>query len=317
MMWRYLLLLLVLPCIDVSIVSAETLSVIAYNRNQNNTNEILNVIRNIKLSKIDIKLDVQDDFRSYREFLQYVQYGKVEAALVPQWQLSEFDELRVFELPFLIRNRDHMREVVDRGLNEQLDYAFRERGLKLLAIFDGDFRMISSSMPLSLSTLKGLRIRTVGSSSDELFAHLGASPVKLPFAETYSALSKGVVDAVETTLQGVADGRLAEVSQHVTLSDHLYQPQYLIANLKWFDQLAYSDQKELVAAARAAGGTSFKIGAHFESQTMDRLRQSGTIINHLSDEDRNRLIEVSRRQYDEYASKSKGNAYLIEELFRQ
>lgn len=75
----------------------------------------------MRLSNIKIELDVQNDPRLYREFLQLVQYEKFDIALLPQWQLGEFSELRIFNLPFLIRNRDHMREIVSRGLNEQFD----------------------------------------------------------------------------------------------------------------------------------------------------------------------------------------------------
>lgn len=155
----------------------------------------------------------------------------------------------------------------------------------MLAVFDGSFRLISSTKPLSVGELKGLRLRTIDRSSDELFASLGANPVKLPFAETFPALAKGVVDAVETTLQGMVEGRLAEVSRYVTRSDHLYQPQYLVANLKRFEQLDYSDQKELVEVARAAGSTSFEIGADYENKSVERLKQIGATIVPLSEED--------------------------------
>jgi TRAP-type C4-dicarboxylate transport system substrate-binding protein len=54
----------------------------------------------------------------------------------------------------------------------------------------------------------------------ETLAAMGGTPTPLEWAEVYTALGQGVVDAAEAPLSTLVDGRLYEAAGHVTLTGH-------------------------------------------------------------------------------------------------
>ncbi|SDP32626.1 TRAP transporter substrate-binding protein DctP [Desulforhopalus singaporensis] len=76
---------------------------------------------------------------------------------------------------------------------------------------------IMSKVPLKkLSDFNGIKIRTAGGLTSELFQKLGASPVKMGGGELYTGLDTGVVDAAEfVSLAENHDIGLDEVTEYV------------------------------------------------------------------------------------------------------
>jgi TRAP-type C4-dicarboxylate transport system substrate-binding protein len=78
--------------------------------------------------------------------------------------------------------------------------------------------MITSKKPVSkLEDLKGLRIRAPGVVGYTVSA-LGATPTSTPMMEVYDAMSKGVIDGVNTPLETLKSFRFAEVVKYTTAS---------------------------------------------------------------------------------------------------
>jgi len=79
------------------------------------------------------------------------------------------------------------------------------------------FNIWSSKPIYNLEDMKGIKIRAPGRDADRANA-LGATPVMVPSAEMFDALSKGVIDALFGPFEMAKTFRLAEVCNYVVVS---------------------------------------------------------------------------------------------------
>jgi TRAP-type C4-dicarboxylate transport system substrate-binding protein len=93
--------------------------------------------------------------------------------------------------------------------------------------------------------LKGRKVRTFGPSLNDLMTAIGATPVSLAYAETYTALERGVVDCAIT---GSGSGNAAkwfEVTTHQYTLPLSWAVSGYFANLAWWNKLAPDVRKFL------------------------------------------------------------------------
>jgi TRAP-type transport system periplasmic protein len=90
-------------------------------------------------------------------------------------------------------------------------------GLKILAVQGGSLPgIIARERPVSsLEDLRGLRIRVPGELLN-VMRDLGADPVNMPMGDVYSALAKGIIDAVVAPTDTFRALHLAEVAEYYT-----------------------------------------------------------------------------------------------------
>jgi TRAP-type C4-dicarboxylate transport system substrate-binding protein len=116
-------------------------------------------------------------------------------------------------------------------------------------MWDNGFRQTTSSKA-AVATAKdmdGLKIRVpVSPLSISMFKGLGASPASLQFSEVYSALQTKIVDAQENPLPIIQVAKLFEVQKFCSLTNHIWDGYWFIANGRAWDGLP-ADLKTIVA----------------------------------------------------------------------
>lgn len=98
--------------------------------------------------------------------------------------------------------------------------------------------LITKKPVRTLEDLKGMTIRAPGSIGDTIKA-LGATPAPTPVMEVYDAMSKGVIDGVNTPFETLKTFRFAEVAKFTTASwqvGNVY-PFYVIMNKNSYKKL--------------------------------------------------------------------------------
>jgi tripartite ATP-independent transporter DctP family solute receptor len=118
-------------------------------------------------------------------------------------------------------------------------------------MWDNGFRqMTSSKSPIAVAKdMDGLKIRVpVSPLSISMFKGLGASPASLQFCEVYSALQTKIVDAQENPLPIIQVAKLYEVQKHCSLSNHIWDGFWFIANGRTWESLP-ADLKTIVSGA--------------------------------------------------------------------
>ena len=125
------------------------------------------------------------------ELLQKLKLGQVDFALPSSVMSSVADEFGVFEMPYIITSRDHMRRVRDELGESVLDAAARERGYRILGFFENGFRHITNNTrPIECRPIsKGVKLRTPnGEWRVKMFQQYGANPTPMAFSDVFTAL---------------------------------------------------------------------------------------------------------------------------------
>ena len=76
-----------------------------------------------------------------------------------------------------------------------------------------------------------------------LFTALGASPASINFNEVYSALQTHIVDGQENPMIAINAGKLYEVQKYLSLTRHMWDGYWPLANARALDRLKPGDRE--------------------------------------------------------------------------
>ncbi|MBV8652524.1 MAG: TRAP transporter substrate-binding protein [Alphaproteobacteria bacterium] len=148
---------------------------------------------------------------------------------------------------FALANYDQVWAAMDGELGAYVREAIAKVGLYALEkVWDNGFREITTgSHPVNEpADLKGIKIRVpVSPLSISLFQRLSASPTSLQFSEVYTALQTHIVDAQENPLAIVQAAKLYEVQKYASVTNHIWDGFWFIANAKSWSGLPPDLQK--------------------------------------------------------------------------
>lgn len=214
-----------------------------------------------------------------RELIEAVQIGTLDMVITSSGPLPNFvPETQVLDLPFLFRDYEHARGVLDGEIGQELLAKVDETGMKALVWTENGFRHITNSLrPVRTpQDLAGLKIRTMENPIHlRAFEALGAAPTPMSFAELFTALQQGVVDAQENPIVVISVSRFSEVQDHLTLSGHLYSPAIIIMSQSRWDSLSEEEQGWFMEAARASVEVTRGRVTELEETGVDQLREAG------------------------------------------
>ncbi len=162
-------------------------------------------------------------------------------------------ETIVPSLPFIFRSFDHMHQVLDGPIGDEILKAMEKQGIVGLAWYDDGARSIyTKSKPVkTLADLKGMKLRV--QQSDMFVAMvqaLGASPTPLPYGEVYTALTTGIIDAAENSIISYETARHFETAPFYNLTEHTLLPSVLVFSKRIWDRLPAEDQTLIRQAAK-------------------------------------------------------------------
>lgn len=155
--------------------------------------------------------------------------------------------------------------------------------------------------------LAGKKIRSPEGLAAAVFQAAGASPVSIPFSEVYGALEKGIVDAADASAYVNNDATgLHDVAPYPLYPGIHSMPsmQFTINTEKW-DALSEADQQALrdwwYEAMFAMAAEVYKKDAELAAR--DNANEKIEVID-WAQEDRNKMREVARKQWEVFAQKS-------------
>src|SRR5699024_10702416 len=159
------------------------------------------------------------------QMLNKLKLGTMDLALPSSIMSSVAPEFSLFEMPYLIEDRDHMRRVRDDFLRDTLYAAAEDKGYRVIGIWENGFRQITNNVrpikePIDLG---GIKLRTPnGIWRVEMFKSYGANPAPMALSEAFVALQTGAMDGQENPLVQIYSQRFQEVQDYLSLSNHVY-----------------------------------------------------------------------------------------------
>ncbi len=215
-----------------------------------------------------------------REAIEAVKLGNLEMTSTADGPISGFaPEVLVLGIPFLFSSSPVAWKVMDGPFGAELGEEIRKKtGIRVLAYGETGFRNFTNSTRAvrNPDDLKGLKIRTMENPAHvAMVKALGANPTPIPWPETYTSLQTKVVDGQENPVATIIQAKLNEVQKYLTLDGHLYSPDFIFINDKFFLSLS-PELRNIVKEAAIVGGTAGRAVQQLLSlQGVETLRKAG------------------------------------------
>ncbi len=249
-----------------------------------------------------------------QELLQKLKLGQVTFALPSSVMSSVSPEFGVFEMPYIIQSRDHIKAVEAAMLEDTFNAAAEKQGYRILAFWENGFRQITNNVrPINVpDDLKGIKLRTPkGEWRVKMFQLYGANPTPMSFSDVFTALKTGVIDGQENPYAQIASAKFQEVQKYLSVTNHVYTPAYVLVSEANFSKLPEEVQTVLTDAAKETQAFVYETAAKLDTDLKDEIAAAGVEINEA---DTQAFIDASKPIYDEFGSTVEGGADLIKRV---
>ena len=244
--------------------------------------------------------------------LQKLKLGTVDFALPSTVMSSIVDAFGLFEMPYLIQDREQMKLIEEKIFWPRLAPLAEEKGLQILAVWENGFRHITNNVrPIVVpGDLSGIKLRTPrGRWRVKLFQSFGANPSPMALSEVFVALQTGVMDGQENPLAQIYSSKFQEVQTYLSLTSHVYTPTYIVAGKNHWRKLPGDIREELEKTARETQAFVHATGVRMDVELLEKLSASGLKVNEA---DRDAFQKASTAIYEDFGSSVPGGKEWIE-----
>ena len=214
-----------------------------------------------------------------REMIESVQLGTLDLVNTSTGPLGNFvPEVQIVDIPFLFRDYDHARAVMDGEVGQDLLDKMQQRGLIGLAWTENGFRHMTNNVRpiVQAQDANGLKMRTMENRVHmDGYKTFGILPTPMAFPELFTALQQGTVDGQENPIPVILASNFSQVQRHLSLTNHVYSPAVLILSPSVWNQLSDADKQVFLDAAKAGSTAQRQKVNQDESEGIAKLRQDG------------------------------------------
>jgi tripartite ATP-independent transporter DctP family solute receptor len=247
-----------------------------------------------------------------KELLQKLKLGTVDMALPSTVMSSEADLFGVFEMPYLVKDREHMKRIENAVFWKTLAPTAEAKGLKIIAVWENGYRHITNSKrPINTpADLQGIKLRVPeGKWRVKMFQTYGANPSPMKFSEVFTALQTGVMDGQENPFTQIFSAKFQEVQKFLTLTGHVYTPAYATVGAKKWASLPADVRGILEATAKETQAYVYAKAAQDDDDLLNKIKAAGVQVNTPN---KDAFVAASKPVYDEFAKEVKGAQEVID-----
>jgi tripartite ATP-independent transporter DctP family solute receptor len=211
-------------------------------------------------------------------------------------------ESMIPSLPFLFRDMDHFRKTMYGPEGDKVLAGFEKAGFIGLALYESGARSFYAKKPIrSVADMKGLKVRVQPSDLwVSLITQMGASPTPMPFAEVYTGLKTGLLDAAENNIPSYAEMKHYESAPVFSETMHVMSPEVLVFSKKVWDTLAPQEQAAIRKAAKDSVPYYQKLWEQRERDARAEVVKAGAKIVPASEIDRRSFVDAEKPVWDKY-----------------
>jgi tripartite ATP-independent transporter DctP family solute receptor len=247
-----------------------------------------------------------------KELLQKLKLGTVDIALPSTVMSSEADLFGVFEMPYLVKDRNHMKRIESDVFWKTLAPAAEAKGLKVIGVWENGYRHITNSKRAinTPADLQGIKLRVPeGKWRVKMFQTYGANPSPMKFSEVFTALQTGVMDGQENPFTQIYSAKFHEVQKHLSLTGHVYTPAYATVGARKWASLPADVRSTLEAVAKETQAFVYEKAAKDDEELLAKIKAANVQVNTPN---KDAFIAASRPVYEEFAKEVKGAKEVID-----
>ncbi len=248
-----------------------------------------------------------------KEMLQKLKLGTLDFALPSTVMSSESDVFGLFEMPYLVKDRNHMQKIEKAIFWSKLEPAAEAKGLKILAVWENGYRHITNSKKpiVTPADLQGIKLRIPeGKWRLRMFQAYGANPSPMKLSEVFTALSTGVMDGQENPLTQIWSQKFQEVQKYLSLTGHVYTPAFVAVGAKRWESLPADVRKIIEDTAKETQAFVYERAKKDDDELVAKFVAAGVKVNEA---DKDAFIAASKPIYEEFGKEVQGSKALIEQ----
>ncbi len=219
--------------------------------------------------------------------IEAVQLGTLDLVITSTGPVGNFvPEVKIVDIPFLFRDYDHARKVMDGPIGQDILSKFPSKGIVALGWTENGFRHMTNNKRdiVKPADAAGLKMRTMENKVHmDGYRTFGILPTPMAFPELFGALQQGTVDSQENPISVILASKFAQVQKHLSLTGHVYSPALLLLSPKIWTKLSDADKKVFTDAARKAGIAQRKKVNDDENSGIAQLEKDGMKVTKVVD----------------------------------
>lgn len=236
-----------------------------------------------------------------REVIEGLQLGTIDMAIVSTGATVNFvPSTGVFDIPFLFRDLQHARAVLDGEIGQKLLAEFPKRGIIALAWGEQGFRQLTNNTrPVSKpDDAKGLKVRTMENPIHiAAFRQLGVLATPMAWPEVATALQQGTIDGQENPMSVIVSAKLPQLQKYLSLTSHVYGPALVLMSPSAYEGLSDADKAAFKAAGIDAAKAMRAYVDNVEQKGLEAVKSQGMQVNTV---DHAAFVEALKPVYPQY-----------------
>ncbi|UST72475.1 TRAP transporter substrate-binding protein [Pseudomonas siliginis] len=217
---------------------------------------------------------------SEKEVIEQMQVGAIQMSRVSLGIVGPVvPDVNVFNMPFIFRDQQHMRNVIDGPVGDEILDKITNSEFKLVALawMDGGTRNIYTKKPVrKLEDLKGMKIRVQGNPMFiDMMNAMGGNGIAMDTGEIFSALQTGVIDGAENNPPTLLEHNHFQNAKFYSLTGHLILPEPIVMSKTTWERLTPDQQKMVKTAAKAAQAEERVLWDKKSAASEEKLKAAG------------------------------------------
>lgn len=245
-----------------------------------------------------------------RELLRKLRLGTVDFCLPSTVMSSVVDVFGLFEMPYLVKNRRHMRAIRDTLFWSKLEPAVEKQGYKIIGVWENGFRHITNNVrPITIpADLRGIKLRTPkGEWRVKMFKSYRANPTPMAFSEVFVALQTGVIDGQENPLAQIYSEKFHEVQKYLSLTGHVYTPAYVTVSKNRWEELPADVRGKIETIAQGMQEFVYRKAEELEKSLLKKVQGSVKV----NEANKSAFVAASTSIYQEFGKVVRGGDELV------
>ncbi|KAA9008860.1 TRAP transporter substrate-binding protein DctP [Histidinibacterium aquaticum] len=228
-----------------------------------------------------------------------IQRGNLEMGLIaPQTIAEQIPEWSIVTSAYLFDDSDHLQEVFDSEVGDQLISLAEEAGIHVLApVYFGtrQVNLVGDAEVQTPEDLDGVTLRMPGGDAWQFLGEaIGANPTPLAYSEVYTALQTGAIDGQDNPLPNDYNMKFYEVTDQIVLTGHLVGFDVLAIGTEAWEGLSAEQQEALQTAVDEAIAESTQRHLDREEELVQFFRDEGLEVY---EPDRDAFREYAQQMY--------------------
>ena len=258
--------------------------------------------------RLEVQVFYGNQLGTLQDVTDQVKDGTIQMNSVSFGFLAKyFPDVQAVLLPFLFTDADQAHATYDGPIGQEIkDKLAAKSGIRILGIGEFGFKNVFNSKHpvVTMQDLSGLKLRVVPTPITlATFKALGAVPVSMDYAETYTGIQRGVLDGAEFAYGTIYDAKFYETAKYVSDTRHFFEGYCFTINDKFLHSLPEDLQKIVRDAGTKLQNFDRELVGKQDQEAKAQLAGKGMTLTTLSPEARAQMQKAVLPVYAEAKSK--------------